>query len=102
MDFDGDRRRLCDPRISVRDPADYPFCWRLVLRLVSLARPGVRELVVTALVAKDPRLFLASHATDHRHGPVGLRYDDIADKEFLPRGNSQAICADRTRQGLHQ
>ena len=35
LDLGGHHRRLCDPRIPVRDPADHPVRRRLVLQLVS-------------------------------------------------------------------
>ena len=56
----------------------------------------------TAVVAEDPRLFLASDAADRLDGAVGLRHHDAADQELVPGGNPQAIRAHRPRQGLHQ
>ena len=41
---------------------------------------------------QDPRLFLAPDAAADGDGAVGLRHDDAADQELLPRRNPQAIC----------
>ena len=54
-----------------------------------------------AVVAEDPRLFLAPDAADHLDGAVGLRHHDAADQELVPRRDPQAIRAHRARQGLH-
>ena len=93
--------RLRHSRVPVCDPADHLVRRRLVLRLVSVARAGVGKLVAAALVAEDRRLFLASDVADRVDGAVGLRHHDAADEEFVPRGNPQAIRADRARQRLH-
>ena len=94
-------RRLRHPRLPVRHPADHPVRRRLVLRLVSAARAVLRQLGAAAVVAQDPRLFLAPDAADHLHGAVGLRHHDAADQELVPRRDPQAIRAHRPRQGLH-
>ena len=41
-------------------------------------------------------------AADRLDGAGRLRHHDAADQELVPRGNAQAICADRARQGLHR
>ena len=38
-------------------------------------------------------------AAADRHGAVGLRHDDAAHQELVPRRDPQAICDDRPRQG---
>ena len=68
LDLGRDHRRLCDPGLPVRDPADHPVRRRLVLRLVPAARADLRQLVAVPLVLEDPRLFLAPDAADHRDG----------------------------------
>ena len=68
LDVGRHHHRLCDPGIPVRDPAHHPVRRRLVLRLVPAARADLRELGATAVVAEDPRLFLAPDAADHLHG----------------------------------
>ena len=93
--------RLRHSRLPVRDPADHPVRRRLVLRLVPVARAGVGEFLVSCPGTADPRLFLAPDAADPVDGAVGLRHDDAADQELVPRGNPQAVCAHRARQGLH-
>ena len=45
-------RRLFDPRLPVRHPADHPVRRRLVLRFFSAARAVFRELVAIALVRR--------------------------------------------------
>ena len=62
LDLGGDHRRLCDPGLPVRDPADHPVRRRLVLQHLPAARPDLRRLVAISLVLEDPRLFLAHHA----------------------------------------
>ena len=63
-----DHRRLCDPRLPVRDPADHPVCRRLVLQRVSAARPDLGRLGAIPLVLEDHRLLLAPHAAADRDG----------------------------------
>ena len=52
--------------------------------------------------AADPRLSLAHHAADHRHGARRLRHHDAADQELVPRGGAQAIRGDGARQGADE
>ena len=73
------------------------FRRRLVLRSVSAARADLRQLGAAALVAQDHRLFLAPDLADHLDDARRLRDHDVADEEFVPRRNPQAICADRAR-----
>ena len=49
--------------------------------------------------AQDRRLPLAHRAAGDGHGARQLRGDDHADQERLPRGDPQAVRADRARQG---
>ena len=65
------------------------------------ARADLGQLGAAAVVAEDPRLFLAPDAADHRHGARRLRHHDAADQELVPRRDPQAIRADRAGQGLH-
>ena len=67
-----------------------------------LARPHLGELGPTALVAADPRLSLAHHAADHRHGARRLRDDDAPHQELVPRRDPQAIRRHRARQGAER
>ena len=80
-------RRLCHPRLPVRHHADGAVCRRIVLRLVSAARPDLGQFRPALLAAEDPRLSLAHHPAADRDGAVGLRHDDAADQELLPRRN---------------
>ena len=44
-----------------------------------------RKLVANALVAENPRLFLAPDLADYLHGAVGLhRNHDASDEKFIP------------------
>ena len=102
LDLGGDHRRLCDPGLSVRDPADHPVRRRLVLQYLPAARADLRRLVAISLVLEDHRLFLAHHAAADLDGAGRVRHHDAADQEFVPRRNPQAICDDRARQGLQR
>ncbi len=42
---------------------------------------------------QDRRLFLAPDPAADRDGAVGLRHDDAADQELVPRRDPQAVCA---------
>ena len=48
---------------------------------------------------QDRRLFLAPRAAADGDGAVGLRHDDAADQELVPRRDPQAVCRHRPRQG---
>ena len=61
-----DRRRLRDPLVPVRRAADRPVRRRQLLADLPLARPGLGELLVAALVREGPGLSLA-------HGPADRR-----------------------------
>ena len=93
LDLGRDHRRLCDPGLPVRDPADHPVRRRLVLQYLPAARPDLGRLVAISLVLEDPRLFLAHHAAADLDGARRLRHHDAADQELVPRRNPQAICA---------
>ena len=73
------------PGFLFAHPADGAVCRRLVLRLVPAARPDLGELGPAVDRRQDPRLSLAPGAAADRHGAVGLRDDDAAHQEFLPR-----------------
>jgi microcin C transport system permease protein len=47
-----DHRRLCDPGLPVRDPADRAVCRRLVLRLVPAARADIGQFRRAVLAGK--------------------------------------------------
>ena len=51
------------------------------------------------LCRQDRRLFLAHRVAGPGAGDRRLRQPDHADQEFLSRGDQQAICRDRARQG---
>src|SRR4029077_5304910 len=102
LDVEHHHRRLCDPRLSVRDPADHFVCRRLLLGRLPLARAHLRQLGRAAVVRQGRRLLLAFGAADRLDGARRLRDHDAADEEFVSRRDPQAVCADRARQGLHQ
>src|SRR5262249_28278615 len=91
--------RLLHPGLSVCDSADHPVRRRLVLGHLSIERPYLRGLVAVPLVEEDRGLLLASDAAAYLPGSWRLCHDDASDQNLAPRRNSQAIWADRGRQG---
>ena len=93
------RRAERHPGLPVRASADRAVRRRQLLQMVPLARPGVRRLEHFRLPAQGPGLFLAHGAADRGHDHRRIRRPHLPHQEFFPRGDRQAVRADRARQG---
>ena len=87
------------PGLPVRPAAGRAAGRRQLREMVSPARPGVGQLGAARAGRQGARLFLAHGAADHRHDDRRLRHAHLPDQELLPRGDQQAVRADRPRQG---
>ena len=99
LDLGRHHRRLRAAGVPLRHPADRAVRRRQLLEHLPVARPHLGQLGHAALVAADPRLPLAHHAADRRHGGRRLRDHDAAHQELVPRRDPQAVRRHRSRQG---
>src|SRR5690606_11858312 len=83
----------------VRHSADRAVRRRQLLRLVPAARAGLRQLARAVLARAHPRLFLAHDAAARGAHHWRVRRSYHADQELVPRGDQQAVRADRQGQG---
>ncbi len=88
------------PGFPVRAAAGRAVRGRLLLQVVPAARARLRRLELAGHDRQGARLFLAHGAADRRHGDRRLRDAHLPHQELVPRGNPQAVCADRARKGL--
>jgi microcin C transport system permease protein len=86
-------------RASFSHPADRAVRRRLLLDWFPLRGLVSENFAQLSWWEKIIDYLLASDIADDRHGAVGLRDDDAADQELLPRRDPQAVCGHRACEG---
>ena len=95
----GRHHRQRHPGLPVRAAAGRAVRRRQLLEDLSPARHRLRRLAQPVVGRPGRRLCLAHGPADHGHGDRRFRHAHHADQELLPRGDRQAVRADRPGQG---
>ena len=99
LDQRGHHRRLRDPQLYLRNPADRALRRRQLSRLVPAAWTCLQRLRRTLPARQDRGLFLAPGVADPGDGGERLRHHHDADQELLPGSDQPALRRHRARQG---
>src|SRR5882757_6081503 len=99
LDLDDPDRAERHPGLPVRPAAGRAVRRRRLFQMVPAARPGLGRLELARPDRQGARLPVAHGAADRRHGDRRVRHAHLPHQELVPRGDQQAVRADRPRQG---